>query len=187
MCSWRGSRPVGAALSRRQPVGLEIQIDAHPVSLIVPFYSYGKPHIMMKHVLRLFSVSALLATTVHGLEVASVFTDHMGLPQETPAPVWGTGTPGANITVMFAGQTKSTKTDEKGQWPVRLDPLAASAEPGTLTIRSATGEKSISDVLVGEVRIASGQSNMAANKPGWVRCLGHSATSSKTSSNRTGP
>lgn len=106
-------------------------------------------------------MAVLTVTTVRGLEVASVFTDHMVLQQAVPAPVWGTGKPGENVTVTFAGQTKSTKADDKGRWMVRLDPLAASAKPDTLTIRSSTGKKSIADVLVGEVWIASGQSNMA--------------------------
>lgn len=115
----------------------------------------------MKNVSKWLGVWLLVATMGRGAEVASVFTDHMVLQQETPAPVWGTAKPGENVTVTFAGQTKSTKADDKGQWMVRLDPLTASAKPAILKVRSAAGEKSISDVLVGEVWIASGQSNMA--------------------------
>ncbi len=116
---------------------------------------------IMKHVFKSLGVWLLVATVVQAAEVASVFSDHMVLQQEIPAPVWGTGAAGENVTVTFAGQTKSTKADAKGEWMIRLDPLTASAKPGVLTIRAAGGEKTISDVLVGEVWIASGQSNMA--------------------------
>jgi sialate O-acetylesterase len=71
-------------------------------------------------------------------------------------PVWGTAAPGEGVTVKFAGQSKSTKADDKGAWRVKLDSLTANTTPQVLTI----GDKQIDDVLVGDVWIGSGQSNM---------------------------
>ena len=83
-------------------------------------------------------------------------------------PVWGWAEPGEQIAVEFAGQKKSTVADADGKWLVQLDPLPASAEPRKLAVSSANPKSKISnlklqDVLVGEVWLGSGQSNMA-----WV-------------------
>ncbi|MCG8598908.1 MAG: hypothetical protein MI807_02090 [Verrucomicrobiales bacterium] len=95
------------------------------------------------------------------LELHPLFTDHGVLQQELPVPVWGTAESGEKVTVSFAEQTVSAKADQKGEWMAILAPLVASAEPAQLT--ATAGEKSIvvSDILVGEVWVASGQSNMA--------------------------
>ncbi|MCA1809775.1 MAG: hypothetical protein LC725_10055, partial [Lentisphaerae bacterium] len=95
---------------------------------------------------------------------------HMVLQADMPTPIWGTATPGAMITVRFRGQTKTAQTDAQGQWRVLLDPLE-SGGPDQLVIQADT-ELVLEDVLVGEVWLGSGQSNMAgqtkgyANKPG---------------------
>ncbi len=81
----------------------------------------------------------------------------MVLQSGKPVPVWGTADANAEVTVAIAGQKKTAKADANGQWSLKLDSLTASAEPQTLTI----GEKTINDVLVGEVWLGSGQSNMA--------------------------
>lgn len=112
--------------------------------------------------------AALLATLLvltfpafGALEVASPFTDHMVLQRERPVPIWGTAGAGAKVTVEFAGQSKSATADRAGQWRVSLDPMKASAEGRTLKL-SAGADSSIelNDVLIGEVWLASGQSNM---------------------------
>jgi sialate O-acetylesterase len=114
----------------------------------------------MKSTVLFLTVATLLVTAAHGAEVASVFTDHMVLQQRMPVSIWGTGSPGETVTVKFAGQQRSTKTGKDGTWSLKLRSLKASATPQTLTITSPTGERTISDVLVGEVWLASGQSNM---------------------------
>jgi sialate O-acetylesterase len=88
-----------------------------------------------------------------------LFADHMVLQRQMPVPVWGTGAPGEAITVRFAGQSKGTTADGKGQWRVRLDPMEAQAKPAELTIQGAE-TRVIQDVLVGDVWLCSGQSNM---------------------------
>ena len=89
-----------------------------------------------------------------------VFADHMVLQREKAVPIWGVGSPvGSQVTVGFAGQTKTVNINPDGRWRVYLDPMPAGG-PYRLEVR---GAKTIAfnDVLVGEVWICSGQSNMA--------------------------
>jgi sialate O-acetylesterase len=88
-------------------------------------------------------------------------------------PVWGWSVPGASVTVKFAGQSKSTRADAQGRWLVRLKKLEASFTPQSLVIDS--GEtKTFTNILVGEVWLCSGQSNMEkpiGNQPGQKPCF----------------
>jgi len=93
------------------------------------------------------------------LKVAAIFGDNMVLQQQQPVPIWGWSAPGAVVTVSFGGQTQSTRAGADGKWLVRLKKLKASAEPQSLVIES--GETlTFTNLLVGEVWLASGQSNM---------------------------
>ena len=80
----------------------------------------------------------------------------MVLQCDTPVPVWGRAKAGAAVAVSFAGQTKTTRADDRGNWTLHLDPLPASGEPREMRV----GDFVIRDVLVGEVWLCSGQSNM---------------------------
>ena len=98
------------------------------------------------------------------LKLASPFTDHMVLQRGMPAPVWGEAESGALILVEFADQRMTAVADSNGLWRVDLDPFSASFVPRILKV-SASKNGSVdrlefSDVLVGEVWICSGQSNM---------------------------
>jgi sialate O-acetylesterase len=94
---------------------------------------------------------------------ASPFTSHMVLQRGMKVPIWGTAQSGENVTVAFAGQKKSVTAGTDGAWRVDLDPLSASAQGQTLVLTgSATAQPvQLDDVLVGEVWLASGQSNMS--------------------------
>ncbi len=83
----------------------------------------------------------------------------MVLQREMPVPVWGTAAPNEKVTVTFAGQTESAKAGDDGHWRVTLKPLKASDTPSEMTV-SATNTIKFSNVLVGEVWVCSGQSNM---------------------------
>jgi sialate O-acetylesterase len=91
-------------------------------------------------------------------ELHPLFQDHAVLQCERRVPVWGTGRDGEKITVTFAGQGVSTVVSN-GKWQVWLEPMRPNATPGTLTVAGDT-TRVVSDLLVGEVWIASGQSNM---------------------------
>ncbi|MEY4488177.1 MAG: hypothetical protein RIQ79_685, partial [Verrucomicrobiota bacterium] len=111
--------------------------------------------------------AALLAALARA-EVAlpGVFTDHMVLQRDQPVAVWGTAAAGETVTVRFATDTQSAVADATGKWSVRLLPLAASAEGRQLVV-TASNTLTFTDVLVGEVWLCSGQSNM--EKPVGVR------------------
>ncbi|MBT3191492.1 MAG: sialate O-acetylesterase [Verrucomicrobia bacterium] len=88
-----------------------------------------------------------------------VISDKMVLQRGVEAPIWGWADQGEEVTVTFAGQTKQALPDENGRWMVRLAPLAASAEPRVMTVQGSNSIQ-VGGVLVGEVWLASGQSNM---------------------------
>ncbi|HEY3319178.1 MAG TPA: sialate O-acetylesterase [Planctomycetota bacterium] len=94
------------------------------------------------------------------LKPALLFQDNMVLQQGTKVPVWGTAAPSEQITVRFAGQTVSATAAQDGRWQADLQPLKVSLEPAELTIASAKSTIAINNVLVGEVWLCSGQSNM---------------------------
>ncbi|MDQ8200169.1 sialate O-acetylesterase [Pelagicoccus enzymogenes] len=88
-----------------------------------------------------------------------IFSDHMVLQREKPIAVWGTADPGEKVTVRFAGQEAYVKASDTGNWSLELPAQKASFTPRTLTV---SGENTLTfeDVLVGEVWLLSGQSNM---------------------------
>ncbi|TWU20141.1 F5/8 type C domain protein [Novipirellula galeiformis] len=101
------------------------------------------------------------------LRLASVFSDHMVLQREQSVPVWGVADAGESITVKFANQTQTTTADKNGKWIIELDSMKANAEPQSLIVQSNKEQPNkeqrrveLTDVLVGEVWLASGQSNM---------------------------
>ncbi|HSJ04635.1 MAG TPA: hypothetical protein VK956_19345, partial [Verrucomicrobium sp.] len=89
------------------------------------------------------------------IKVSKVFSPHMVLQREMAVPIWGTAAPSEKVTVKFRNQEKTTQADASGKWSVKLDALKPGG-PDVLTI----GDKKIDDVLVGDVWIGSGQSNM---------------------------
>jgi sialate O-acetylesterase len=92
------------------------------------------------------------------VKLPAMFTDHAVLQRGMPVPVWGSADPDEEITVSIAGQTHKTKADDKGEWRVTLEPLKV-GKPLTLV---AEGKNRLErkDMLVGEVWLCSGQSNM---------------------------
>lgn len=107
--------------------------------------------------------TALLSTMAladEPLAGAPVFGDHMVLQRGMPLPVWGIAKPGSAVKVSFGNQSHETKARGDGQWRVVLDSMEASAKPRAMTIASRSAELKFEDVLVGEVWICSGQSNL---------------------------
>ena len=94
------------------------------------------------------------------IELPKVIGDNMVLQQGEPAAIWGSGIPGRKVSVRFAGQNVRTTVGDDGSWMLRLDPMEASFEPRTMTISDGKTTVRLHDVLVGEVWLASGQSNM---------------------------
>ncbi len=108
---------------------------------------------------RLLSFLLLVSLARADVSCPPIFGDHMVLQRDRAVPVWGKAAAGEAVTVEFAGQTKAAVASAEGVWRISLDPLPASAEPRTLTVRGAN-TLAFTDVLVGEVWFCSGQSNM---------------------------
>jgi len=106
--------------------------------------------------------SVLTQLDAHAKPVPSpLFSDHAVLQQQKPIPVWGRADPGEKVTVAFNGVTRSATADEQGRWRVTLDALPATSEGRDLTITGADNAPVLfKDVVVGEVWLGSGQSNM---------------------------
>lgn len=93
------------------------------------------------------------------LSLPALFTDHMVLQRDKPIRIWGKADAGADVKVTLGDQSATAKVDENGRWTAELKPLPAGG-PHEVTIRSNDNEKILKDVLVGEVWLCSGQSNM---------------------------
>ncbi len=123
-----------------------------------------------------FLVLVVLATSLGSVEAAeklslgSLFTDHAVLQRDATVPIWGRAEPGRKVTVQFADQEKQAVADKTGRWSVAIDPLPASAEGRTLTVKSDADDapQTRQDLLVGEVWVCSGQSNMGFALTGSV-------------------
>ena len=89
----------------------------------------------------------------------SIIGDGMVLQQQMATPIWGWADPGENITVSFEQQSKSATADANGKWMIKLDPIKANSEGQKLEIKG-NNTITLQEVLVGEVWICSGQSNM---------------------------
>jgi sialate O-acetylesterase len=116
---------------------------------------------LTKFILPLLALAFVTSASAE-VRLASPFTSHMVLQRDKPVPVWGTADAGETVTVEFAGQKISATAGADGQWRADLKPLAASAESRTFTVSGSKTASPIQleDVLVGEVWLASGQSNM---------------------------
>ena len=93
------------------------------------------------------------------VKLPNVLNSNMVLQRDMPVPIWGWADKGEKVTVSFAGQKKSATVGKNGEWMVKLDKLKASAKPATLTVKG-NNEIKLENILVGEVWICSGQSNM---------------------------
>ncbi|MDR1192065.1 MAG: sialate O-acetylesterase [Verrucomicrobiales bacterium] len=110
--------------------------------------------------LRLLFLFTLSISANAELRLAAIFTDHLVLQRDQPIPVWGTADAGVTVSVALGDKTATAKADAAGQWLAKLPAAPASGEPQNLTVSAGADQVTISDVLVGEVWLCSGQSNM---------------------------
>src|ERR1700761_8725906 len=105
----------------------------------------------------------MLLTAAAGAEVTlpHLLSDHAVLQREIPIHIWGSADPGETVTVQFHDQTRTATADDLGKWTLWLTPEKAGG-PYTLTAKGSGGGAGVtlSDLLVGDVWLASGQSNM---------------------------
>lgn len=114
----------------------------------------------MKRLNWLLLLSLLIpAPALHAdVKLPQIFADHMVLQRDRELAVWGWADAGEEVTVSVAGQTASTTANDTGKWSLKLKPLKA-GDPVSLTVKGKN-EIVLNDVLVGDVWICSGQSNM---------------------------
>ncbi|HOF88305.1 MAG TPA: sialate O-acetylesterase [Armatimonadota bacterium] len=100
-----------------------------------------------------------VAESVTSLTLAALFSEGMVLQRERPLPIWGWAPPGARVAVALAGARAEATAGDDGRWRATLAPLPAGG-PHTLTVTAGAEALTVGDILVGEVWICSGQSNM---------------------------
>ena len=145
-------------IAESQQIGL---IDLH-----TPLY--GRPDLFPDDLHPDEEGAAIIASTVYrhltgnygGLSLASVFGDHMVLQQKMPVPIYGTANAGEQVRVTLGKDQRTATADPYGKWRVEFPPIKAGG-PYQLNVNTATMTIRISDILVGEVWLAAGQSNMA--------------------------
>ena len=120
----------------------------------------------IKRGLGMVAVAATLwnaTAVIAAVKLPALFSDHMVLQRNQAVPIWGTAAPGERVTVKFRDQEQTATADAAGKWQVTLKPLAAGG-PDRLMVNTVTNE----DVLVGEVWVGSGQSNMAMGSQSYT-------------------
>ncbi len=96
---------------------------------------------------------------VAGMKLPALFSDHAVLQKRDQVPVWGDADPGETVNIAIAGKSATARADDSGHWRATLDLSDAASGPFTLEV-SGHDKASASDVLIGEVWVCSGQSNM---------------------------
>ncbi|PTN06313.1 GDSL-type esterase/lipase family protein [Mangrovibacterium marinum] len=129
---------------------------------------YSRPDLFADAIHPNIEGAGIIAQTVYenitgdfgGLSLAPVFNNQMVLQQKQPIPVWGKANSGTKLTLTFDQQKRTCTADEHGNWSVTFDPVAAGG-PYRLKVKSNRNESiELDDILVGEVWICAGQSNM---------------------------
>lgn len=115
---------------------------------------------------RLLSVMLFIAASAYpcraqsALSLGTPFQDHAVVQRDVPIPIWGVAASGETVTATFAGREATAHADASGRWTLTLPAMAAGG-PHTLEVRSSSGaSRQVADVLVGDVFLCAGQSNM---------------------------
>lgn len=113
----------------------------------------------MKPFLQYLALSVLITPALADVSLPAIFSDNLVLQQGKPVTVWGFAVADEDVTVRFAGQTQVTRADLDGKWRISLDPMTANAQPQELSV-SGKNTVILKNLLIGEVWVCSGQSNM---------------------------
>ncbi len=113
-----------------------------------------------------FLITCCTQALLADITLPQIFSDHMVLQRDIPLPIWGTATPGEEVTVSIDKQELRTNASGQGAWRIRLASLGL-GDLRTLTVRGKN-TLVLKDVLVGEVWVGSGQSNMAGSVKGYA-------------------
>ena len=114
---------------------------------------------MMRRISVIIFILSCAAVSRANVTLPDVISDGMVLQENQRVPIWGKADAGETVIVKFAGQSKTASASADGKWLVKLDPLRASATPSILTI-AGNNTIELKNILVGEVWLVAGQSNM---------------------------
>ena len=117
--------------------------------------------------MKLLSIAILLllpAAAAAEVRLPDVIAGSMVVQQKQNVPIWGWADPGESVTVEFAGQKRTVTAGGDGKWLVKLGKLGANAVPQTMVIRGRNTIE-LTDILIGEVWLVAGQSNMQWRLP----------------------
>jgi hypothetical protein len=122
-------------------------------------FQMRKMKILRMTILICVFAAALSSDSVAAVKLPEIISDGMVLQRDKPIEVWSQANPGERVKVEFAGKSKETVADGSGSWSAKLSRLTAATTPRT---RTMSGENKIvlTNILVGDVWLASGQSNM---------------------------
>ena len=95
-----------------------------------------------------------------GLSVSNVFQSNMVLQRDKPIKLWGWADPGAKVTISFQGESKAGEANQKGAWEITLVPKPANRKAEDLLVQTEGKVITLENVLVGDVWVLGGQSNM---------------------------
>src|SRR5690606_8357452 len=146
-----GRGGVQAIPRRRQPAELRLSRRRH---------RSGKGQARMRHAALLLAGALAPATALAAPAFAPVWTEHAVIQRDQPITVQGTAAPNATVEVKLGTQSQSARTDAQGRFSTQFAARPASDQPLTLTATDSTGTATVSDLLVGDVWLCSGQSNM---------------------------
>ncbi len=123
------------------------------------------PNNRFMRILVAFAFSVLISFSSElfaGLKLPTIIGDNMVLQRDQELNIWGWDEAGQEVSVSFAGQTVKGKANDKGRWQVVLKPLKTNAKGQAMVVSGSGGQKiTVGNILVGEVWLCSGQSNMA--------------------------
>jgi len=114
----------------------------------------------MKQILLLYILCLTTCAIQAQIKLPKIIGSNMVIQQGKPISIWGSALPDTPISVQFNGQTQKTVTNKQGNWNVQLLPMKASKLPQTMIIKSRKEKLELKNILIGEVWLASGQSNM---------------------------
>ena len=115
---------------------------------------------MRKIFLSILCLALLPLAIMAQVTLPKVIGDNMVLQQGKKVNIWGEAAPGEQVTVRFQRQTKKAVADAEGKWSVQLDEMTPTHKPQQMTIRGKKSTIRLKNILIGEVWLASGQSNM---------------------------
>jgi sialate O-acetylesterase len=123
--------------------------------------NFVRSFLLLLSIVSLAALPTLAQQPAPTLRLPAILGDHMVVQSDTPVRVWGWARPGDTVNISLGRAAASAKADDQGAWSAELEKLPASDTPLELVVKDATTTLTVRDVLVGEVWLCSGQSNMA--------------------------